>query len=90
MSNAVLTFDSLPTAVSQLFEKMEAIETMLSKLTSAPIENNSQNELMTIKEASRLLNLSIPTLYSKVSRREIPYHKPAGVKKLALFKKRAN
>jgi excisionase family DNA binding protein len=82
MKEAVLTFDQLPTAVSQLFQKMEAIELMLSKLSSAPTGNKNETDLLTIKEASQLLGLSIPTIYSKVSKRELPFSKPAGAKRL--------
>lgn len=39
-----------------------------------------------IKEASKVLNLAIPTIYSKVSRNELPYYKIDGSKKLYFLK----
>lgn len=33
------------------------------------------NDLMTITEAAKFLNCSIPTIYAKTSKRIIPYHK---------------
>ena len=36
---------------------------------------DKQDDLMVIKEAAKFLNLSVPTLYSKVSKKEIPYMK---------------
>ncbi len=44
-----------------------------SNQSNTPKENSDQ--LLTIKEASELLNLSIPTIYSYVSKREIPHFK---------------
>ncbi|WP_180904144.1 helix-turn-helix domain-containing protein, partial [Flavobacterium chungangense] len=35
----------------------------------------SQDELLNIQETSKLLNLSVSTIYSKVCRREIPVNK---------------
>lgn len=40
----------------------------------SPTEEN-QNELLNIQEASKLLNLSVSTIYSKVCKREIPVNK---------------
>jgi excisionase family DNA binding protein len=68
-----LTFNELPQAISELFKKMESIETLLI--------NNSNNtqadpeQLLNIKQAGELLNLSVPTLYGYVHRAEIPVSK---------------
>jgi predicted DNA-binding transcriptional regulator AlpA len=64
-----LTFDQLPNAVCSLFEKLESIERLLIK--EKPQLSDKDN-LLTIKEAGSFLNLSIATIYSKVSRRELP------------------
>jgi excisionase family DNA binding protein len=34
-----------------------------------------QNDLITITEAAKFLNCSIPTIYAKTSKRAIPFHK---------------
>lgn len=68
-----ITFDNLPKAVSQLNKKLETIEQLiLSK------EDNSKSDLeklLTIQEAAEMLNLTIPTIYSKVSKGELPVMK---------------
>lgn len=66
------TFDQLPEAISQLFEKLQTIENFLEHLTG---ESLKKEELMTISAASKMLNLSVSTIYSKVCRREIPVNK---------------
>ena len=68
-----ITFENLPKAVGQLFDKLNNIENIL--LTQG---NNSQPETdqpLTIKQAGELLSLSIPTLYGLVSRQSIPVSK---------------
>lgn len=60
----------------------ESIESRLNKIESLILELNQpannvinqekENDLLTIYEASKLLNLSKATLYSKHSKREIP------------------
>lgn len=64
-------FEHIPDILIKILTKVERIEMMfevLSKdLSVAPVE-----ELLTVSEAAQLLNLSVSTLYSKVSRSEIP------------------
>jgi len=68
------TFEELPQAISTLHEKVDCIKDLL-------LENRSKNfqrprdDLLTIKEAAEFLSLSVPTLYTKVSRKEIPVNK---------------
>ncbi|RZL07324.1 MAG: DNA-binding protein [Pedobacter sp.] len=69
------TFEELPQAISVLHEKVDCIKDLL-------LENRLQNpqpprdDLLTIKQAAEFLSLSVPTLYTKVSRKEIPVNKP--------------
>jgi len=69
-----LTLETLPQAVSQLSIKLENIEKLLlegrNTTSAAPTD-----KLMTIEEAAEFLHLSKPTLYSKVSRGELPVMK---------------
>lgn len=67
-----LTFEQLPKAVSQLNEKLDSLKTLLLK-KQEPQEK--PDELLTIKQAAKFLTLSVATLYSKVSKNEIPYMK---------------
>ncbi|MDQ1138631.1 helix-turn-helix domain-containing protein [Pedobacter agri] len=68
------TFEELPRAISVMHEKVDCIKDLL-------LENRSQNsqrprdDLLTIRQAAEFLSLSIPTLYTKVSRKEIPVNK---------------
>jgi excisionase family DNA binding protein len=75
------TFDQIPKMMTKLFEKMDRIEILLSNFSQ---EQKQSDELLTISEASKLINLAIPTIYSKVSRNEIPVNKQG--KKLYFYK----
>ena len=66
------TFDQIPKMIGKLFEKMERIESLLSTIT---MRQGQKDELLTISEASKFLNLPVPTTYFKVSRNEIPVNK---------------
>jgi excisionase family DNA binding protein len=70
MEQQNLTFDQLPNAVSSLIQKMESIERLLTEKTTPTPKD--QKELLSMKEAAKFLNLSTATIYSKVSRRELP------------------
>jgi len=65
-----LTFDKLPEAVTMLAKEVSELKALLLKQSEQP-STEPQDELLTIQQASELLNLSVPTLYSKVSKREI-------------------
>ena len=67
-----ITFDQLPRAVKLLFEKLEAIEKLLQMNT----ENSSgEDELLTVKDTAKFLSLSVPTVYTLISKGEIPVMK---------------
>jgi excisionase family DNA binding protein len=66
-------FDKLPEIVRQLFEKVEHIEKMLQKFELKVIE---ENQLLNVSEAADFLKISTASLYTKVSRKEIPVSKP--------------
>jgi len=69
-----LTFEQLPKAVIMLTQEVSELKKLLlenqeQKLSEAP------EKLLTIQEASEFLNLKVPTLYSKVSKGELPVMK---------------
>ncbi|SFS63016.1 helix-turn-helix domain-containing protein [Lutibacter maritimus] len=66
-----IPFDSLPQVVQELNAKIDNITSLLQ----FPKQNVQQTDLLVIKDAAKFLNLSVNTLYGKVSRREIPYMK---------------
>lgn len=65
-----MTFEKLPEAVSQLFEKLEIIEQLLLSKSNTPLPEADQ--LLTIKQAAAILHLSVPTVYGLVQRKEVP------------------
>lgn len=69
-----ITFEQLPKAITDLSLKLERIETLLLSNTNGTSSKNN-DELITIEEAAKFLHLSKPTIYSKVSKAEIPYMK---------------
>jgi excisionase family DNA binding protein len=69
-----ISFENLPNAVFQLNEKLDRIEKMLLH-TKSNTSNGETDDLLTIDEASKFLHLSKATLYSKVSKGELPYMK---------------
>jgi excisionase family DNA binding protein len=70
----ILTFDQLPTAVNQLNSRLENIERLLTQKNEQH-QTEPAEQLLTIQEAAEFLNLTVPTLYSKVSKRELPVMK---------------
>ncbi len=67
-----LTFEQLPTAFVNLYNKVESIEKLLLK------EYEPQPDadiFLTIQQAAEFLKLSVPTLYGLVSKATIPVSK---------------
>lgn len=72
MSN--LTFEQLPSAVSEIRAKVDTIEQLLKQIISN--EGSSLlTEYVNLNEASEILNLSKQTIYGYTSRRTIPFYK---------------
>jgi len=70
----ILTFDQLPKAVTMLTNEVSELKRLLiEQCNQQPTEKPEQ--LLTIQEAAQFLNLAVPTIYSKVSKREIPVMK---------------
>lgn len=70
---AELTFNELPKAITQLLDKLENIERLLLAQREAPTPEADQ--LLTIQEASKMLSLTVPTLYGLVHDAKIPVSK---------------
>jgi hypothetical protein len=67
-----ITFEQLPAAISQLYNKVESIERLLQRQQLPP---EQVDELFTIQQASDFLKLTIPTIYGLVSRSVVPVSK---------------
>ncbi len=68
-----VTLETLPNAVIQLWQKLEAIEQLI--LTRGESQPTETDQLLTIKQAGQLINLSVATIYGLVSKSEIPVSK---------------
>ncbi len=66
-----ITFDTMPKALAEMYRRLERIEDLLLE-RSMP---EQEPDILNIQQASKLLNLTVPTIYSKVSRRELPFSK---------------
>jgi excisionase family DNA binding protein len=67
------TFEELPQAISTLHDKVDSIKDLL--LEGKPSQNPNTSDLMTVEQAAIFLSLSVPTIYTKVSRKELPVNK---------------
>lgn len=76
-----LTFDQLPQAVTMLTNEVSELKRLLiEKQDNTPTEQ--PEKLLTIQEAAQFLSLTVPTMYSKVSRGEMPFMKMKQGKRL--------
>ena len=69
-----LTFENLPFQVDLLSIKMDNIEKLLLEKKDLQ-QSESEDQLLTVEQTAKFLNLTIPTIYSKVSRKELPVMK---------------
>lgn len=69
-----LTFDSLPKAINELIEEVGELKRLIQK-KQIPTENSEPEQLLTVQQAADFLNLTVPTIYSKVSKGELPVMK---------------
>ena len=69
-----LSFNELPVAVSQLFDKLNEIELLLREQRQTTHQPES-DQVLTIKQAGIFLSLAVPTIYGLVGRKKIPVSK---------------
>lgn len=70
----ILTFDQLPKAVTLLTNEISELKRLLlEEKEQPPIE--TPEKFLNIQEAAQFLKLTVPTIYSKVSKRELPVMK---------------
>lgn len=68
-----VSFESLPQAVSLLLEKVDSLEQLLKSQQAS--NRVASDKPMSIAEAAKFVNLTVPTLYGFVSKRTIPFSK---------------
>ncbi len=69
-----ITFEKLPQAVKTLIKEVGELKEILTNQR----QNNTQEpqeKLLSVSETAIFLNLTVPTIYSKVSRGDLPYMK---------------
>ena len=74
MQRENITFEQLPAIIGTLIGDVNEIKHLLLNLSiDNPVEK--EDKLLTIQQAAEFLTLSVPTIYSKVSRAELPVMK---------------
>lgn len=69
-----LTLENLPEAVAIINGKVDAIFNLLEQINTTPPSEDADKPL-SIREAADYVNLAVPTLYTLVNKRKIPYTK---------------
>ncbi len=68
------TFEQLPQAMAMLTKEVSELKQLLLNRSNQQATTPSE-QFLTVQEAAKFLNLSVPTIYSKVSKGELPYMK---------------
>jgi excisionase family DNA binding protein len=68
-----VSFENMPAVVLEILKTVERLEVMMTNLQK--IETD-ESELLNVQEAAAFLKISVPAIYTKVNRREIPVSKP--------------
>jgi len=68
----LFTFDQIPIIMNKLHDKLEHLERLILSIN---ITEEKKDELLNVEEASKFLNLSVATIYSKVCKKEISVNK---------------
>lgn len=79
----IIEKSKLDMLISQVKELVSEIKSLNNNLNIA--KESDDNDIIDVEAASKLLNISKPTIYLKVSKRQIPYMKNG--KKLLFSKK---
>ena len=66
-----LSFDELPRAVSLISERLDAVYQIVAQIKE-PQPSIQPDKLLSVEQAAQMLRLSKATVYSKVSRGELP------------------
>ena len=69
-----LTFNDLPNAVTRLTKEVSELKRLLIEKQEQPTTEQPE-QLLTVQEAGQFLNLKVPTVYTKVSKGELPVMK---------------
>lgn len=67
-----ISYNELPEAISEVLKRISRIE----EIITAPPAQEQGEEVLNAKQAADLLQIAMPTLYAKVSKRKIRFRKP--------------
>lgn len=70
-----LTFEKLPSAVNELNNKVENLIQLISEQSTKKQLSEQEDKLLNVQETADFLDLTVPTIYSKASRGELPFMK---------------
>lgn len=73
LKQVVPSFEQLPNLVIKLSNEISELRNLLSKQVN--YKEVIPEQFLSVQEASKLLNLTKATLYTKVSRNEVPHYK---------------
>ena len=68
-----ITFETLPKAVTTLQDSVNEIKRLLLEKSNEP--QPQADELLTVQDTAKFLRLSVPTVYSLISKGELPVMK---------------
>jgi excisionase family DNA binding protein len=71
MDNQTFSFDQLPQQMQRVTLQLEKIERLLLD-RSGQVQQQEQDIIMDVQDTAKFLHLSVPTIYSKASRGELP------------------
>lgn len=66
-------FENLPVSVALLHQRLDHFECLLNRLIEK--DKSDSDNLLTIKQASELVHLSVNTLYALVGQKALPFSK---------------
>ena len=75
MNNVVLSTRNIDELVEEIADE---VVRRIGVAPTSKISIDDTKDIITINEAAEFLSLTVPTIYSKVSKREIPYMKKSG------------
>jgi excisionase family DNA binding protein len=76
-----ITFDTLPSAVAEILDRLDRIEKMISKPLQINVDKVKKSiikkgdDIIDLKDAAKILNVSNASLYSYVKNKRIPFKK---------------
>lgn len=71
MTTTTISFNDLPEAVTELTKKVDELYKIITNVQP----QETEDQFLTVKETAKFLHLSVPTVYTKASRRELPFMK---------------